>query len=89
MDLGYPNLPKLSVPRRNWLTIGLIAVLVALTVLFVAVVVAAVRTRDREYAEFLQGCEQDHKHYECMLMWRSSRHDIDVVPLPIPVPAGR
>ena len=45
---------------------------------------------DAVYAEFMDGCERDHKHYECMLLGRASRWDgPTVVPTPMPVPSAR
>ena len=40
-----------------------------------------------EYAEFMRGCLQDHKKYECIAMWRAGdKNDLPViVPIPIPV----
>lgn len=61
------------------------------TLVFISAVGAfctfAVRHADAVYAEFMDGCERDHKHYECMLLWRASRRDDPVVvPVPIPIP---
>jgi hypothetical protein len=55
----------------------------------VAVVAWAWRQADARYAEFMTGGEQDHKHYECMLLWRASRSDDPVSPPPIVVQAPR
>ncbi len=42
------------------------------------------------YAEFMDGCERDHKHYECMLLWRATRRDDPmIVQIPIPIPSTR
>jgi len=55
-----------------------------------ALIFLGVRHRDAVYAEFLDGCERDHKHYECMLLWRGTeRDDPLVVPVPIVVPSTR
>ena len=45
---------------------------------------------DAVYAEFMDGCERDDKHYECTLLWRASRWGgPTVVPIPMPVPSAR
>jgi hypothetical protein len=40
-----------------------------------------------EYNKFLEGCQQDHKEYECMAMWRQG--DKAYIPVFIPMPTTR
>jgi hypothetical protein len=52
---------------------------------FILLTLAGIANRRAAYAEFLQDCTQDHKQYECMLMWRASdrsRRDTDSVDQP-------
>ena len=67
-------------PRDPVLTvfvIGMIAFVLGLAVL----IAVGVKRSETAYREFLRGCEQDHKHYECVLLWRSTEQkDPLVVP---------
>jgi hypothetical protein len=43
-----------------------------------------------EYDRFMAGCMQDHKEYECTVMWRaSSPAPPAIVPIPVPLNPGR
>jgi hypothetical protein len=69
---------------RVFLAIG---VTVLVTVLALGAFVGwVVHRSNARYAEFMQGCLQDHKKYECTAMWRAGdKNDIPImVPIPIP-----
>ena len=73
---------------RTWLIVG--AAIVFFMLMFGALIALALARSDAVYAEFMDGCERDHKHYECMLLWRASRRDdATVVPIPVPIPVPR
>ena len=73
---------------RTWLIVGAVVLFVIL--MFGAIVALALGRSDAVYAEFMDGCERDHKHYECMLLWRAKRRDdATVIPIPMPIPIPR
>jgi DUF1365 family protein len=75
-------------PPRALIIVGLVTLSVVLGLVWLCV--AAWRQSEAVYAEFMSGCEQDHKHYGCMLLWRATRHDDPiVVPTPAYVPNSR
>jgi hypothetical protein len=78
-----------EVPRdRTHMIMALFVI--TLVIIVVAIGVVAWRHGETVYAEFMSGCEQDHKHYECMLLWRASKRDDPlVVPTPVYVPNAR
>jgi hypothetical protein len=79
--------PPFSVSPKATRDVGMIvfaAVMIFLLLALVAFLVWAWRHGDARYAEFMSGCEQDHKHYECMLLWRASGRD-DLPPPPPPI----
>jgi hypothetical protein len=76
--------------QRNYSPIVFVSFIVLMVLGLVWLVVAVKERNDLLYAEFMSGCEQDHKHYECMLLWRASRRDdVTVVSTPIVVPTVR
>jgi hypothetical protein len=63
--------PPLSVSPKARRDVGMIvfaAVMIFLLLALVAFFVWAWRQVDARYVEFMTGCEQDHKHYKCMLL---------------------
>lgn len=42
---------------------------------FVGIIAWAASHADERYDRFMNGCAQDHKEYECVIMWRASRRD--------------
>jgi hypothetical protein len=89
MPRGRHDLPGTSIhpkkPPRDRALIITLSVMILLAIGFVLLCVWAWQRGEATYAEFMNGCEQDHKHYECMLLWRASRHDGPVV---VPSPAS-
>jgi hypothetical protein len=77
-----PPLPILPKARRDVGMIVSVGVMIFCLLAFVALLAWAWRQADARYAEFMTGCEQDHKHYECMLLWRASRRDDPPTPRP-------
>ena len=70
--------PPFSLSPKAPRDVGMIVFAVVMIVFLLALVASLVwawRHADAQYAEFMTGCEQDHKHYECMLLWRASRRD--------------
>jgi hypothetical protein len=70
--------PPVSVSLKAQRDVWMIVFSVIMTCFLLAVVALVIwawRQADANYAEFMSGCERDHKHYECMLLWRASRRD--------------
>ena len=66
------------------------AVVLLIVIAFGTLLALALAHSNAVYAEFMDGCERDHKHYECMLLWRATRQDDPtMVPIPIPIPSTR
>jgi hypothetical protein len=88
-DAGGPNWSSAKAPRDR--TMIMVSSLIVITLLaLIALCVVGVRHANAIYHEFMAGCEQDRKHYECMLLWRASNHeDPLVVPVPIVIPNSR
>lgn len=59
------------------------------TLLIVAAIalslVAAVRADNAALEEFMRQCQQDHKEYECIAMWRAGDSHTQVVPVVVPI----
>ena len=78
------NVAALAKQSRRTTALVFICIL-AVVLAFAGLVVWAWAQRDAVYAEFMSGCEQDHKHYECMLLWRASdRKSDDPVVVTVP-----
>lgn len=68
---------RATTPARDHFPMTFGSLMVVVLLLGVALVAWAVQRNRAIYAEFMSGCEQDHKHYECMLLWRASDHERD------------
>lgn len=72
---------------RLYLALG-VAVL-AIMLALGALVGWVVHRSNAQYAEFMQGCLQDHKKYECMAIWRAGDRNAYPLIVPLPVPTTR
>lgn len=64
---------------------GLILFVVLITAATIAVLVVAISGDAEQRAEFMAACQEDHKAYECVAMWRAGESHTAVVPVIIPV----
>lgn len=46
-----------------------------ITIIVVALIISLVIASSNEYNNFMDACKQDHKEYECKVMWRQSQPD--------------
>jgi len=51
-------------------------------VAFVIVIVIASRHAAAEREAFMRACMQDHKEYECTLMWKNAQPDTQTIIVP-------
>ncbi len=71
-DIGYFirwNIPEIA------LAVAIIAILVAIT--------AAVVGHQARYEWFMEQCMEDHKEYECVILWRQGSRS-SIIPIMIP-----
>ncbi len=74
--------------KPRTLVVGM-AASVAVAAAFGVFIWWAIDRGNAKYAEFMQGCSQDHKKYECMAMWRAGDKSDYPVIIPMPVPVSR
>ena len=71
-----PTPPRYRSPLIFFVLLVVLSLLVG-----VALGAVAIYRGRATYADFMRGCEQDHKHYECMLLWRASGRGRDNAPV--------
>ena len=69
--------------------IAILSGLVMVVAGFVVLVANAQSVYEAAYTEFMTQCQQDHKEYVCVAMWRAGDKSSDMVIIPIITSSGR
>ena len=67
--------------RRFHVTLIEVMVFAAIVLIVFALIVGAMRQSD-EKDRFMRACMEDHKEYECLVMWKEMQPDTQIIYVP-------